>query len=69
MNTDNKKGILERWFKVKKRGCCDIKIEEIKEERENTRKPESGKKDGGTGDGGNRENPAAADWRINVCYM
>ncbi|MCE1157700.1 MAG: hypothetical protein LWX23_07975 [Spirochaetia bacterium] len=51
MNTDNKKGILERWFKVKKRGCCDIKIEEIKEERENTRKPESGKKDGGTGDG------------------
>jgi hypothetical protein len=49
MNTDNKKGILERWFKVKKRGCCDIKIEEIKEERENTRKPESGKKDGEPG--------------------
>jgi hypothetical protein len=42
MDTSNRKGIFGKWFKVNKTGCCDVKIEEIKDDEEN--KDEAGLK-------------------------
>ncbi|MCX7027178.1 MAG: hypothetical protein NT061_06815 [Spirochaetes bacterium] len=40
MDNDKGKGTFKKWFGVKKSCCCDIKVEEIKDEKENDGKNE-----------------------------
>lgn len=34
MENDKSKGTFAKWFGIKKSGCCDVKIEEIRDEDE-----------------------------------